>query len=64
MPFSKLFRSRWSALLWSAGILWTAVDIAGAPSPEPAGNAASAADLAAAANDQNMRLFVNMMDGR
>jgi hypothetical protein len=33
MPFAKLFRSRWSALIWAGGILWTAVDVAGyAPS--------------------------------
>jgi hypothetical protein len=29
MPFAKLFRSRWAALIWAGGILWTAVDIAG-----------------------------------
>ncbi|KQM67775.1 hypothetical protein ASE75_02395 [Sphingomonas sp. Leaf17] len=28
MPFAKLFRSRWAALLWAGGILWTAVDVA------------------------------------
>lgn len=36
MPFAKLFRSRWTALLWAGGILWTAYDVAGsAPSPPP-----------------------------
>jgi hypothetical protein len=34
MPFAKLFRSRWSALLWAGGILWMAYDVAGA-APEP-----------------------------
>lgn len=28
MGFSRLFRSRWAALFWSAGILWTAYDVA------------------------------------
>jgi hypothetical protein len=28
MVSSKIFRSRWSALIWSAGILWTAYDVA------------------------------------
>lgn len=28
MPYAKLFRSRWAALLWAGGILWTAVDVA------------------------------------
>ena len=36
MGFSRLFRSRWAALLWSAGILWTAYDVASdAPKPQP-----------------------------
>ncbi|TPG47039.1 hypothetical protein [Sphingomonas glacialis] len=29
MPFRKIFLSRWAALLWAAGIVWTAVDIVG-----------------------------------
>jgi len=29
MPFAKLFRNRWAALIWAGGILWTAVDVAG-----------------------------------
>ena len=28
MPFAKLFRSRWVALIWAGGILWTAIDVA------------------------------------
>ena len=27
---SGLFRSRWAALLWAAGIVWTAYDVASA----------------------------------
>ena len=42
--FSRLFRSRWAALFWAAGILWTAYDVAGsAPSTKP-GNIAAPAD--------------------
>lgn len=26
--YSNLFRSRWKALLWAAGILWLAVQVA------------------------------------
>lgn len=40
MGFSRLFRSRWAALFWSAGILWTAYDIAN-DAPEPPTNADS-----------------------
>ena len=29
MPYAKLFRNRWAALIWAGGILWTAVDVAG-----------------------------------
>ena len=66
MGFSRVFRSRWAALLWAAGIVWTAIDVAGAASgvgtpPAPAnqaapasrdatGEAIDAADLAVLAN--------------
>ncbi len=46
MGFARLFRSRWAALFWSAGILWTAYDVAGsAPSTvteTPSPNSAAA----------------------
>ncbi len=36
MGLSRLFRSRWAALFWSAGIIWTTYDVAGdAPQPTP-----------------------------
>ena len=43
MGFSRLFRSRWAALLWSVGIVWTAYDVANdapeaAPTNMSAGN--------------------------
>lgn len=33
MGFSRIFRSRWSALFWAGGVLWTAYDIADANTP-------------------------------
>ena len=60
--FGRIFRSRWSALFWAGGIIWTAVDVAsGTPPPTPAtgnvaapadamGEPATAADLAVLAN--------------
>jgi hypothetical protein len=43
VPCRKLFLSRWSALIWAGGILWTAVHVAGvSPSVLP-NNAASIA---------------------
>ena len=29
LPGPRLFRSRWAAVLWAAGMLWLAVDVAG-----------------------------------
>ncbi|MFL6733169.1 MAG: hypothetical protein ACJ8EY_00560 [Sphingomicrobium sp.] len=34
MRNSTIFRSRWFALLWSAGILWIAYDVAAPDIPE------------------------------
>lgn len=36
MVSSKIFRSRYSALFWAAGILWTAYDVAEANAPNKA----------------------------
>jgi len=49
MPFSRLFRSRWAALLWAGGILWTAYDVSGTQSPreDPMENAADLNAVAA-----------------
>lgn len=32
MRTSSIFKSRWMALLWSAGIIWMAIDVAGSQS--------------------------------
>ena len=64
MPMSRLFRSRWSALLWAGGIVWTPYDVAdsapreqagtnisgNATTTDAAGEAVDAADLIAVAN--------------
>ena len=57
MPFAKLFRSRWTALLWAGGILWTAYDVAGsAPSPPPlvTSNTGDVTDTRISNDDLNM----------
>ena len=42
---SRLFRSRWSALVWAGGILWTAYDVASdQPQAPPAGNGQAVGD--------------------
>jgi len=40
MRTSSVFKSRWMALLWAAGIIWFAYDFA-APSAEATNNAAA-----------------------
>jgi hypothetical protein len=42
MKSSTIFKSRWMALLWAAGIVWLAYDVAGTP-PED-GNVSANAD--------------------
>lgn len=34
MRSSTIFKSRWVALLWAAGIIWFAYDVAGSPAPD------------------------------
>lgn len=50
MPFARLFRSRWAALFWAAGIMWTAVDVANsAPAPQHRGTTSPTAATATGA---------------
>jgi hypothetical protein len=63
MNFSRLFRSRWAALFWSAGILWTAYDVANdAPEPASAANNASVGQDAtgAAIDARDLAILANM----
>lgn len=69
MPYAKLFRSRWAAMIWAAGILWTAVDVAGFSSPDaPATNNSIAAapdqDATGVTVDNNdLAILANVMKG-
>lgn len=45
MRFSTIFKSRWFALLWAAGIVWLALDVA-APDEAADGNQVAASDAA------------------
>ena len=64
---SKIFRNRWSALLWAGGILWTAYDVAGAaPSKPAATNAAAPADTDAtgvAVDSADLSVLANAIGG-
>lgn len=41
MRTSTIFKSRWMALLWAAGIIWLAVDVAGGAGSKAASGATS-----------------------
>jgi hypothetical protein len=49
MRFSSVFKSRWMALLWAAGILWFAYDVAQSEEPDD-NNAASSTQVNQALN--------------
>ena len=48
MRYSSLFRSRWLALIWCAGIIWMAVDMSSALDEEQDGAANASGDDGAA----------------
>ena len=47
MKTSSIFKSRWMALIWAAGIIWFAYDFA-SPDDGGSGNNASATDITGA----------------
>ncbi len=49
---SRIFRSRWWALFWAAGVIWTALSVAGT-APSHASHAPDAAANASASDDGN-----------
>ena len=60
---SKIFRSRWSALFWAGGIIWTAYDVAEANKPDPATNNVAAETDATGdvVNNGDVAALVNAM---
>jgi len=50
MRTSTIFKNRWWALLWAAGIIWFAYDFAGSAPQDDANNSAAANDQNAAAS--------------
>ncbi|CAN5387481.1 hypothetical protein BH10PSE15_BH10PSE15_12170 [soil metagenome] len=66
MPYAKLFRSRWAAILWAGGILWTAADFVGFKSAQPA-TAANATEVDATGADvdaNDLAILANVMNGK
>jgi hypothetical protein len=64
MISSRIFRSRWAALFWAGGILWTAYDVASASTPDPATNNSTAAETDATGmpvDGNNLAILANAM---
>jgi len=68
MGLSKIFRSRWAALLWAAGVVWTAYDVAAASAPAKPTAATPYAQPTDAAgevvSDADMKLLKGFIDGQ
>jgi hypothetical protein len=68
MRHSTIFRSRWMALLWAAGIIWFAVDtVPAAPVANEAGNADNAVvtDVTGSpVSDKDMDALKGFVDGQ
>lgn len=65
MRTSSIFKSRWMALVWSAGIIWFAVSVAGPD--ESDANKAAAADrptdvTGATISDENLKQFADFAE--
>ena len=60
MRYSSLFRSRWLALIWSAGIIWMAADVSGA-FDEVQDSAANVSGNDAGADVQKVQDLVNRL---
>jgi hypothetical protein len=54
MRMSTIFKNRWWALVWAAGIIWFAYDFAGAaPQDQAANNSAATDGTGAPVTDQD-----------
>ena len=53
MRTSSVFKSRWMALLWAAGIIWFAYDFAGSAPDTESGNNVTNGAASGSADDSN-----------
>jgi hypothetical protein len=64
MRTSSVFKSRWMALVWAAGVLWFAYSVAGS---EPQGGSSGAQEPAdvtgATISDEDAKKFVEVVNG-
>jgi hypothetical protein len=62
MRMSTVFKSRWWALIWAAGIIWFAYDFAGDQPQDQAGNNSVTADAAGSpASDQDANKIAQLL---
>jgi hypothetical protein len=67
MRHSSIFKSRWMALLWAAGIIWFAVDFTapdGAATGNGADNAVATDVTGSPVTDQDMQALKAFVDGK
>jgi hypothetical protein len=58
MRTSTIFKSRWMALVWAAGIIWFAYDVAGPSADSTSTNAEQATDVTGATiTDEDAKQF-------
>ena len=65
MKHSSIFKSRWFALLWAAGILWFAYDVAGGGDSETDANGVTTVTDATGAkvDDQQVKNLQKAIEG-
>jgi len=62
MRMSTVFKNRWWALIWAAGIIWFAYDFADGQPQDPAGNNSAATDAAGSpASDQDSNKIAQIL---
>jgi len=63
--YQTIFKSRWMALLWAAGILWTAYDFASSTSPshDASGNNQQVSSDDAALNQADIAATQSALNG-
>jgi hypothetical protein len=60
---SSIFRSRWMALLWAGGIIWSAVEFAGGASADPPqGNGSASGSTQDGIDAEQMKQAEKLLD--
>jgi hypothetical protein len=64
MKHSSIFRSRWMALIWAAGIVWFALQVAGPSAPAGNSTEAQATDVTGAPiKDKDVKQLEKVIEG-